>query len=1055
MTTHLVPHAQVAKTIGAIAAVLLAFCVWTRVAHSQAGAMPVYVTNAAAGVMPVVVTGLGGQIAANVPTYAALVAFNPNTLGTNSLVCTTGYAASGDGGSACYSWVAGDTTAANGPFIVASTSGASGRWWMNIPADGVHPQVAGAKCNYNLSTQIGTDDTTPLNNLAQYIQHSAYGIGSIVQDINHPSCLVNSGNFTLAQGVKLQGVGQPITATGGNANAFVPFIALNPSYNLVCVPSSKIENLMVIRAGLAQKPTTMEQAFTYLNSTIQDSSIAITTSGTDCTIRDVQVVGFNKGIYSASSARLVVDGFWPDDATGIEITSNSDTSFVNRVHGYNYYGSSVINHLGAYAATVVGTGSAYVTGDVVTVPGGTCATSPALYVTASGGAIIGLSPVTGAGADVGDCTVTPQTWGATGATVYAGGSGGTTGTQTVTVANSTCTTPPQFSVTIAAGAITAVNSVSVAGVCTQTQLLPQSTVTGAGLSGATLLVTQGKNALALSGGSGSGGTATINTVSSGFRPGTCVYVHDKADGLQITGVECEEYQTQVSLSNVWNLKINYAGGEGGLLNIDKQSVGLLTQNCVADVTIQNINTDANYIGMDLLHESAANGGTCPGTVNQSAEVSIIGGHIGFNAGYSLAGVVTGANSYGTFTGMMLGWASSGYAPIVQIGANSGLWRFENIGFDFTIPQYFTQWISVATSAAPPQSDQFGYKFPGSYVRNGDFMIDQLSEGAATNAGGLRVDGWRRASNFGTVLNTQRVTSVPTIAFSNSLKFSTGSASTPTSGQESFLYTRFTDAQLSDLGWGGVNAQPVVMEWWAQASVTGTYNLALQNNGQSYSYPIPFTISVANTWQYFSMVIPGAPGGLAGGWGPNLGTANAYLAIDLGSGSNFVGTANTWASGNYITTSGSVQFSATNGATLYLAGLHLRPGPFAVPYVMPAYLAELQTAQRFYAKSFPAGTAVAQSAGVAGAATLLTPVTTGNVGVQVKFPVTMAITPPTITFYSPSTSTADCYDVTGAANMGAAAALTAGTEGMFVECPLSGSPTGGDQISVHWTADTGE
>lgn len=72
------------------------------------------------------------------------------------------------------------------------------------------------------------------------------------------------------------------------------------------------------------------------------------------------------------------------------------------------------------------------------------------------------------------------------ATVAAGGSGYTAGTQLLTLSGGTCTTQPQFNVTISAGAITAPVLVT-AGSCTVTPANPAAT-TGGGGTGGTLTV---------------------------------------------------------------------------------------------------------------------------------------------------------------------------------------------------------------------------------------------------------------------------------------------------------------------------------------------------------------------------------------------------------------------------------------------------------------------------------------------------------------------------------------------------------------------------------------
>lgn len=73
------------------------------------------------------------------------------------------------------------------------------------------------------------------------------------------------------------------------------------------------------------------------------------------------------------------------------------------------------------------------------------------------------------------------------ATVVVAGSGYTNGAQVLTVSGGTCTTQPQFNVTVAGNAVTAVTGVAVAGNCSVPPANPVS-VTGGGGAGATLNV---------------------------------------------------------------------------------------------------------------------------------------------------------------------------------------------------------------------------------------------------------------------------------------------------------------------------------------------------------------------------------------------------------------------------------------------------------------------------------------------------------------------------------------------------------------------------------------
>lgn len=647
-------------------------------------------------------SGVGDALAQGVPTrylnFSALSAAAAPIDGT--VAQTSGYATSGDGGAADYVFCAGCSNTVNGPFVFVPGSG-SGRWFLQVPATGVHPEAAGAVCNYNWSTFTGTDDTAALNNLSGYIQNNAAGSGEIVWNPGK-TCLVNSASVTARRGVKFIGVGQPMTANGGNPQAFVPSIALNPSYSMICGPSSAIENMVIMRAGLAMKPATNEAAYAYQTSTITDGSIAINNNGSDCAIKNVMTIGFNQGVYSSGGARLLVEDLYCDTANCLQVTANADTSFIHRVRGYPFWTFNFNNHISIYSATVTAVGSGFTGSPTMTIPGGTCATQPTATATLSGGGIASLAML-----DTGDCTVSPQTWGLSATpTIRLGGSGyAASATFNVTLAGGSPTTASVVSVsTNSSGVVTTVNSVTTVGAYPISgQPNPWNSPTGGAGTGLQLATVMGKNALTLTGGAGSGAKATISTIDASYRPGNCLWLHDQFDGGKVDGSECQGYQTQAVLSNIWNDELDYIGGEGGANNYDKGTIGIQTQNCVSDVTIVKPNSDVNQYGLYFAHESAANGGSCGGATNQGANVTVLGGHIGFNAGTTTSAILLAAKSTGIIDGVMLGWpnAALGWPVAVQVQNNAGLWQFPSIQFDFSNPAVIAQWMNVGSGAVTP------------------------------------------------------------------------------------------------------------------------------------------------------------------------------------------------------------------------------------------------------------------------------------------------------------------------------------------------------------------
>lgn len=146
------------------------------------------------------------------------------------------------------------------------------------------------------------------------------------------------------------------------------------------------------------------------------------------------------------------------------------------------------------SGTVSFGGGSYTNGASVslTVTGGTCATQPVVLATVASNKVTAINSVSTPGA----CTSPPTNpatlsdgthVSATIVGVYGNGSGYTTGSQVLTVLGGTCTTQPQFTVTVAGGSVTTVNSLTTPGLCVSPPVNPAATSGGGGV-GATLAV---------------------------------------------------------------------------------------------------------------------------------------------------------------------------------------------------------------------------------------------------------------------------------------------------------------------------------------------------------------------------------------------------------------------------------------------------------------------------------------------------------------------------------------------------------------------------------------
>jgi len=235
------------------------------------------------------------------------------------------------------------------------------------------------------------------------------------------------------------------------------------------------------------------------------------------------------------------------------------------------------------------------------------------------------------------------------------------------------------------------------------------------------------------------------------------------------------------------------------------------------------------------------------------------------------------------------------------------------------------------------------------IINGDMRIDQRNAGASvtqtTSASLFSVDRWQIygtvTSKFTAQQNAGAVT--PPAGFKNYLGITSSSAYSVLTGDQFVTNQSIEGFNVADLGWGAAGAQTVTLSFWVRSSLTGSFGGAVANAGYTRSYPFGFTISAANTWEQKTVTIAGDTSGT---WATDN-TAGIRLYFNLGSGSTYFGTANTWAGALYVAPTGATSVIGTNGATFYITGVQLEPGTVATPFERRSYGAELALCQRYY------------------------------------------------------------------------------------------------------------
>ena len=150
--------------------------------------------------------------------------------------------------------------------------------------------------------------------------------------------------------------------------------------------------------------------------------------------------------------------------------------------------------------------------------------------------------------------------------------------------------------------------------------------------------------------------------------------------------------------------------------------------------------------------------------------------------------------------------------------------------------------------------------------------------------------------------------------------------------------------VSDFVWGGANAQPVTLSFWAFSSLTGMFSVVNRNAAASRAYPFTYSIPTANTW---TRIVVAIPGDTSGTWTLSGNGQGVVVIFDLGSGAVYRGPAGVWAPNGYCGATGTVSVVGTNGATFYVTGVKLEIGSVATPYNRQSLAKSMADCQRYY------------------------------------------------------------------------------------------------------------
>jgi hypothetical protein len=165
----------------------------------------------------------------------------------------------------------------------------------------------------------------------------------------------------------------------------------------------------------------------------------------------------------------------------------------------------------------------------------------------------------------------------------------------------------------------------------------------------------------------------------------------------------------------------------------------------------------------------------------------------------------------------------------------------------------------------------------------------------------------------------------------------------------FINQLIEGINVVDLQWGQATAKPATLSFWVYSSLTGTAGGFIRNAGESAgnynrSYPFSYTISLANTWEYKTVVIPGDTTGqwLSGQYD------GVQIGFEMWNGSSYSNTPGAWYGANYTGPTGTtINYAGTLNSNLYITGIQFEAGPFATPFERRPIDFTVAQCQRYY------------------------------------------------------------------------------------------------------------
>lgn len=389
-------------------------------------------------------------------------------------------------------------------------------------------------------------------------------------------------------------------------------------------------------------------------------------------------------------------------------------------------------------------------------------------------------------------------------------------------------------------------------------------------------------------------------------------------------------------------------------------------------------------------------------------------------------------------------------PALQKGS---IWAGDNGGNPVETPWNGNDGMILAANGAISNGAFWEYPDQLNPIVNGLGEVWQDGNSFAAIADGAYcADMWRWNKIGAGVVTINRSTNVPSVILNNmlynySIEVDVTTADASIAATDFYGLTTFVEGY----DWRYFAQRLARLSFCVMSPKTGAHHVAFLNGGGDRYYIAPFTVNVANTWEYKSVSIGASPSGGTWDYTNGLGLQITFM---LAAGANFLGPANVWGSGTPLyAVSGQVNCMDNTANFFRLCDVRLSQGSTSFPQRLTPFSQQLARCQRYYQKSFAYGTAPVQNLGsTVGCLSFPSTVgaSTGFQGQGVKLGTRMRSTP-TITLFNPEAGNAQVRNRNLSTDCSSSASSSVSDDSFVISATTPGSTVAGHQLAVHWSA----